>query len=157
MPDLEVKLIDLESMHVVVATGFGADPENQAWESLLDFARDQQIDPWDATHRFFGFNNPDPDPERVEYGYEQWMTVPDDVDAIAPLETKDVKGGRYAVVQIHGLDTIGESWRYLADWCTRNGYEIDPSREICLEELLNSIELPPSDWDMNLYLSVAPA
>ena len=60
MADLEVKLIDLDSMHVVVATGYGPEPENEAWGDILEFAQQQDLDPWDQTHRFFGFNNPDP-------------------------------------------------------------------------------------------------
>ncbi len=155
MNDLEVKLVDLDSMHVVVATGYGAEPELQAWGSILDFARDQRMDPWDQSHRFFGFNNPDPEPANAEYGYEQWMTIPTGVEAAAPLETKDVPGGRYASIQIHNLETIGESWRSLADWCDAHGYEIDRTREICLEELLTPIDEPPTEWDMKLYLAVA--
>ena len=155
MTQLEAQLIDLESMHVVVATGYGTEPETQAWESILDFAHDQQMDPWDSTHRFFGFNNPDPDPADSEYGYEQWMTVPDNIAAPPPLETKDINGGQYATLQIHGLDTIGEAWESLADWCERNGHRIDHGREVCLEELLTPLEKPPAEWDMNLYLAVA--
>jgi DNA gyrase inhibitor GyrI len=154
MTHLEVKLIDLDSMHVVVATGYGPDPENEAWGDILDFARQQDLDPWDQTHRFFGFNNPNPEPTTVDYGYEQWMTVPSEMMARPPLMTKDVDGGRYAMVRIHGLDTIGESWRYLARWCEEQGYRIDSDRDPCLEELLTPIDYSPSDWEMNLYLAL---
>jgi DNA gyrase inhibitor GyrI len=154
MTDLEVKMIDLESMHVVVATGYGAEPETQAWASILEFAEERHMDPWDSSHRFFGFNNPDPDPQHIDYGYEQWMTVPDNIEATPPLETKDFSGGRYAMVAIHGLDTIGDSWQYLADWCDSHGYEIDLRRDTCLEELVGPLDVAPSEWDMNLYLAV---
>lgn len=155
MNDLEVKLIDLDSMHVVVATGYGPEPENEAWSDILDFARQHDLDPWDQTHRFFGFNNPDPEPTTVDYGYEQWMTVPNDVSVSPPLTTKDVGGGKYAMVRIHGLESIGESWRYLAGWCEDQGYRIDSERDPCLEELLTPIEYSPAEWEMNLYLALA--
>ena len=155
MTDLEVKMVDLDSMHVVVATGYGVEPEDEAWGEILDFARSHRLDPWDQTHRFFGFNNPDPDPVGTEYGYEQWMTVPDDVGVAAPLQTRDVAGGRYAMVRIHGLDTIGKSWQYLAGWCEDHGLIVDTDRNPCLEELLTPIEYSPDQWEMNLYLAVA--
>ncbi len=155
MPDLEVEFVDLEPMHVVAATGYGADPEYQAWDAIQEFARDRQIELWDSTHRFFGFNNPDPEPASSEYGYEQWMTVPAGVDAEPPLEIKDTDGGRYAALAIHGLDSIGEAWQYLADWCASQGYETDQTREVCLEELLTPIDEAPSEWDMRLYLAIS--
>jgi len=155
MNDLEVQMINLEAMHVVVATGYGTDPENEAWSEILEFATDHDLDPWDQTHRFFGFNDPDPEPIDSDYGYEQWMTVSTEVEVVPPLKTRDVDGGRYAMVRIHGLDTIGDSWRYLADWCKEHGYQIDTDRDPCLEELLTPVEYSPTQWDMNLYLAVA--
>ena len=82
------------------------------------------------------------------------MTVPSEMMARPPLMTKDVDGGRYAMVRIHGLDTIGESWRYLAGWCEEQGYRIDSDRDPCLEELLTPIDYSPSDSEMNLYLAL---
>lgn len=155
MDDLDVRLIDLNSMHVVVATGYGEEPESQAWDELLNFAEAQEIDPWDQTHRFFGFNNPEPEAQLADYGYEQWMTIAPEVTVSPPLETKDVEGGRYAMLRIHGLETIGKSWRLLASWCEEHGHEVDRKRNLCLEELLTPIEYPTSQWDMNLYLAVS--
>lgn len=154
MSDLDVQLVELEPMHVVAAVGYGADPEYQAWGLILDFARDQQLDPWDSTHRFFGFNNPDPESGSGEYGYEQWMTISRDLQPATPLEVKDVPGGRYAKLAIHGLDTIGDSWQYLADWCRSEGHELDSSRDPCLEELLTPVDRNTADWDLNLYLAI---
>ena len=155
MTDREVELVELEPMHVVAATGYGADPEYQAWDAILEFARDRQLDPWDSSHRFFGFNNPDPEPTGGAYGYEQWMTMPAGTEAEPPLETKDTKGGRYAALAIHGLEAIGESWQYLASWCEQNGYEVSRTSEVCLEELLTPIDEAPSEWDMRLYLAIS--
>jgi DNA gyrase inhibitor GyrI len=155
MLDLDVELVDLEPMHVVSARGYGPEPEYEAWDTILEFANERQIDPWDTTHRFFGFNNPDPSPERAAYGYEQWMTVDEDVSAAMGLVIKDAPGGRYARVRIHGLDTIGDAWQYLVDWCDNQSLAIDTSREPCLEEVLNPIDLPEKDWDVILYLAVS--
>lgn len=154
MEDLDIQLVQLAAMPVVSALGYGADPEYQAWNSILRFAEDRQMDPWDSTHRFFGFNNPDPDCPGEQYGYEQWMTVPEGTEAEPPLESKVAAGGLYATLAIHGLDAIGEAWQHLAEWCADNGYEMDSTREACLEELLTPLDQRPSDWDMRLYLAI---
>ena len=157
MMDLDVQLVDLEPLHVVAARGYGTEPEYEAWDSLLEFAKEEQLDPWDKTHRFFGFNNPGPSPERAAYGYEQWMTVDDRTTAAPPLEVKDAPGGRYASVRIHGLDTIGDAWQYLVDWCDNHDLRIATDREPCLEEVLTPIDQPESTWDLNLYLAITDA
>lgn len=155
MVDLDVQLVDLAPMHVVAARGYGTEPEYEAWNTILEFAEERRMDPWDSTHRFFGFNNPDPSPVRAAYGYEQWMTVEGDVSVDIGLDVKDAPGGRYATVNIHGLDTIGEAWQYLVEWCHSHDLAIDSEREPCLEEVLNPIDVPERDWDMNLYLAVS--
>lgn len=154
MLDLDVQLVDLEPMHVVSARGYGTEPEYEAWDSILEFAKERQIEPWDKTHRFFGFNNPDPFPNRTAYGYEQWMTVDTSVTAGAGMVIKDPHGGRYARAHIHGLDSIGDAWQHLVEWCHDHSLIIDTSREPCLEEVLNPIDLPEKDWDIDLYLAV---
>ena len=83
------------------------------------------------------------------------MTVDDTVSPAIGLEVKDAPGGRYARVHIHGLEMIGDAWQYLVDWCENHSMDIDTSREPCLEEVLNPIDLPEKDWDMNLYLAVS--
>ena len=155
--DLDIELVDLEPMHVVAARGYGTAPEYEAWDAILEFAKGSAIDPWDKTHRFFGFNNPYPAPDRIAYGYEQWMTVE---DAVAPefgLEVKDSPGGRYAMAHINGLSSIGDAWQSLVAWCDDNDLAVDTSREPCLEEVLNPIDVPETEWDLNLYLAVAEA
>ena len=155
--DLDIELVDLEPMHVVAARGYGTAPEYEAWDAILEFSRERHIDPWDNTHRFFGFNNPEPEPGRVAYGYEQRMTVEDAVSPDLGLEIKDSPGGRYAKAHIHGLDSIGDAWDSLVVWCEDHDLDIDTSREPCLEEVLNPIDVPESEWDLNLYLAVTEA
>lgn len=154
MENIAVRLVDLQPMHVVTANGYGQYPEMEAWDLILDFSNEQDIDPWDKSHRFFGFNNPEPTPESPEYGYEQWMTIDDGIAADEPLDVKDVAGGRYATVHIHGLDTIGDAWQHLASWCEAQGYSVAGDREPCLEELLTPIDAPPEAWEMDLYLAI---
>ena len=75
-------------------------------------------------------------------------------DAEEPLDIKDIPGGKYANLRIHGLAEIGEAWHHLARWCQENGYDIASDREPCLEELHTPIDRPIEDWEMDLYLAV---
>ena len=155
MMELDVQLVELEPMHVVAARGYGNEPEYEAWDSILEYARERQIDPWDKTHRFFGFNSPDPAPDRIAYGYEQWMTVDTEVPPTVGVEIKDAPGGRYAKTRIHGLNLIGDAWQHLVEWCNDHSLDVDTTRQPCLEEVLNPIDVPEHDWDVNLYLAVS--
>jgi DNA gyrase inhibitor GyrI len=155
MENLAIRLVDLEPMHVIAACGYGDNPELQAWDMILDFAAEHDLEPWDRTHRFFGFNNPEPTPDSSTYGYEQWMTIADEVDSAAtPLEIKEVPGGRYATLRIHGLETIGDAWDHLVRWCENHGYHVAGDRTQCLEELLTPFDRPTHEWEMDLYLAV---
>ena len=152
MENIAVRLVDLQPMHVVSATGYGQYPETEAWDLILDFTNEQRIDPWDRTHRFFGFNNPDPSPETPEYGYEQWMSVGPDVEPFGEVEIKDFKGGLFAVLRCNGLATISEDWGRLAAWVEASPYEADSNQ--CLEELLTSPVLPHGEWVFDLYVAI---
>jgi hypothetical protein len=75
MDKLDVRIVHLETMRVASAVGFGANPEEQAWNKILAFAKAKGLPEKPEETRFFGFNNPDPSPGNPNYGYEQWMTV----------------------------------------------------------------------------------
>ena len=62
MSDFEVRIVRLEPLRVASAYGFGASPEEQAWQKLLAWAESQGLMTGDPLPRFFGFNNPDPRP-----------------------------------------------------------------------------------------------
>ena len=78
MGELDVRIVKLEPMRVASAYGFGTSPEEEAWGKLLAWARAKDLLNEDV--RFFGFNNPNPSPGSPNYGYEQWMTVGQDVE-----------------------------------------------------------------------------
>ena len=151
----DVRTVELEPMHVVSALGYGETPEEQAWGLVLEFAGRSSLEPWDGTHRFFGFNNPDPTPGSPNYGYEQWITVPDGTTAPKPLEVKQFAGGRYAVLRLHGLEGIGDAWKELVAWVEEQGYGIAASEHACLEELLTPLDQPQESWEFDLYLAIA--
>ena len=149
---IEVTIEELTAMRVVGALGFGAGPEEQAWEMIFAFAREHGIDI--REQRFFGFNNPNPSPGSPNYGYEQWMTVGPEVEAEPPYEIKQVPAGRYAVTRFTGIERIGETWQALVAWCEEHGHRISSEYGRCLEELLNPGEQDPGTWTFDLRLGL---
>jgi len=148
------RTIELDPARVVSALGYGKSPEEQAWGLINRYAETHGLQLWDGTHRFFGFNNPDPTPGSPNYGYEQWITAPGDSDPGEPLEVKQFAGGRYATLHLRGLAAIGTAWQQLVAWVEDQGYQIAPSEHACLEELRTSLDRPEEEWEFDLYLGI---
>ena len=151
MSETEVRIVELEPMRVAATLGFGAEPETEAWDKLMTWAR--ATNSLDGTQRFFGFNNPNPMPGSPNYGYEQWMTIGPDAEPIGDVEIKHFEGGLFAVLRCNGLATITEDWGRLAAWLEASPYRAD--HRPCLEELLNSPVLPYAEWVFDLYVAIA--
>jgi DNA gyrase inhibitor GyrI len=151
MTEEEVRIVELEPMRVAATLGFGPQPEIEAWEKLMTWAR--ATNHLDGTQRYFGFNNPNPMPGSPNYGYEQWMTVGPEVEPLSDVEIKDFEGGLFAVVRCDGLATIEEDWGRLAAWLEASPYRTDNRQ--CLEELLTSPVLPHAEWVFDLYVAIS--
>jgi len=150
--NLIVRIETLPPLRVAAALGFGPSPELLAWEKILAYAEKHHL--LDGKPRFFGFNNPNPSPGSPNYGYEQWMTVPESLQAEDEVTIKEFPGGLYAVTRFQDLNRIGEVWMQLVAWVEASPYQMD-DRE-CLEELLS----PVSEMDklenyiFDLYLAI---
>ncbi len=152
---VDVEMRELPPMRVACALGFGTEPELEAWQHIQEFAERNGLDMSDGTHRYFGFNNPNPSPGSPNYGYEQWMTVGDDVEASGAVTLKEIPAGRYAVTRFRGLENITPTWKRFVQWFEESGLEWGSHCD-CLEELLTPIGAPPEQWVFDLYLPVAP-
>ena len=76
-------------------------------------------------YRNFGFNNPSPSEGTPVYGYEMWVTIPEDFDVPAPLTKKQFGGGLYASISTT-MSEIGERWKLLYEWCKNSDkYDVD--------------------------------
>lgn len=71
---IEVKIVRLEPLRVASVQGFGQNPEEQATSQLHAWLTKKGWINDLGAHRFFGFNNPDPSPCSLNYGYELWVT-----------------------------------------------------------------------------------
>ncbi|MBR3765124.1 MAG: effector binding domain-containing protein, partial [Clostridia bacterium] len=69
--------------------------------------------------RVFGFNHPNPTREQPIYGYEYWVTIPEDMEVPAPGVKKRMDGGLYAA---HCMEFPNfHEWQWLNDWAENNG------------------------------------
>jgi DNA gyrase inhibitor GyrI len=150
MSELNVKIVRLENLRVASTQGFGQGPENQAWEKMCAFL---ELQGWMAdlkTHRFFGFNNPEPTPASPNYGYEQWVTIGPDVEPRGDTRIKTFHGGLYAVTYCM-LPVITDTWKKLIVWREGSGYK--PASHQWLEECLTPF-VPYEDMAFDIYLPI---
>lgn len=149
----EVRIVRLEPMQIASAHGFGTQPEMQAWGKIFVFARGVDL----KTRRFFGFNHPNPAPGSPSYGYEQWITVPPEVQPDGEVEIKRFEGGLYAVTRCR-LSHITEGWQQLVTWREDSPYK--PAHHQWLEEALTPDSFISGESDMDaavfdIYLPIA--
>lgn len=137
----DVRIVHLPAATVASARYFGPNPEDLSGRIINDFAREHKLWESGCDMRLYGFNSPNPPPEGGEYGYEFWVTIPDDMDVPAPLVKKQFKGGTYAAHAIKMGDF--HEWAWLSQWVDESEeYEANGSRDPadmfgCLEEHLN--------------------
>lgn len=109
-----VRILHLPEAAVAAAHYVGPDPEDHAGELIAAFARESRLWETGSSVRLYGFNHPNPPPEGGEYGYEFWVTVPEDMDVPAPLTKKHFPGGTYAAHCIQ-MGNFHE-WQWLFNW-----------------------------------------
>jgi DNA-binding transcriptional MerR regulator/DNA gyrase inhibitor GyrI len=135
-----VRIIHLPPCTVAASHYFGENPEENAGKPLNEFVRSIELQKIKPDLRMFGFNNPSPTGNET-YGYEFWVTIPDDLDVPFPLQKKYFKGGLYAAHCIKMGDF--HEWQLLGQWIMNSSeYEYDAREPFgmngCLEEHLNA-------------------
>jgi len=110
-------------------------------------------------YRSFGFNNPDPSENSPVYGYELWVTIPEDFELPIPFVKKQFGGGIYASISTQ-LNEIGERWEALYHWSTQNEkYESDFSLQWFEEQVMDyetfmSEQIPDSEKQLDLLFPI---
>lgn len=138
-----VRIIHLPPCTVAACSYVGENPENNAQELLKDFVVRNNLYEIKPDARVFGFNSPCPTPDKPVYGYEYWVTIPDDMKVEKPYVKKYFQGGLYAAHMI----TLGNfhEWQWLSDWVKGNekylGDAVDDDKEMggLLEEAINYV------------------
>ena len=93
---MDIRYIYLPPMTVAAAQYTGTNPEDVAGKMLDDFVKENALPEKMPGLRVLGFNNPSPEKPEDIYGYEFWVTVPENMEVPAPLVKKQFAGGLYA-------------------------------------------------------------
>lgn len=109
-----VRIVHLPAAAVAAAHYVGDAPEDHVGRMIAGFARANRL--WEAgcSLRLYGFNHPNPAPEGGPYGYEMWVTIPEDMEVPPPLVKKHFPGGTYAAHCIRMGDFY--QWEWLDRW-----------------------------------------
>jgi DNA gyrase inhibitor GyrI len=122
-----VRLVHLEPMHVATAYGFGENPEEIAWRTLVAWAMPKCLLDDEEAHPIFGMNNPYPRPGSTKYGYEFWIKVDPETEPEGCIRIEEFFGGFYAVTtcKVEGTpEKIPLEWQKLAAWCKENHHQL---------------------------------
>lgn len=156
MSDLDVRIIKLDPMAVASVRVVSESPEVDAWSKLRAWAEPKGLLRDDENHPIFGFNNPNPQPESREYGYEFWIKVASDVKSEGEIEVKDYPGGLYAVTTCKLTEdpsgrNILETWKALLEWVKASKYKWRQVHEL---EKVHDPMASESDIILDLYLPI---
>lgn len=152
MSDLDVRIVQLEPLHVACAHGFGESPEIQAIEKMMAYLESRGLEVDHETVRWFGFNNPNPSPGSPNYGYDVWVTVGPDGEPEGDVTIIDFAGGLYGVTACKGASNISEVWRQLVNWLEDSQYS--RGHHQWLEELLTPPDLDYEDYRFDLHIPI---
>jgi hypothetical protein len=111
-----VRIIHLPPCTVAASHYIGENPEENAGEQLAKFVKESNLYEIKPDARVFGFNHPNPSSENSVYGYELWVTIPEDMELPEPLEKKQFNGGLYAAHTI--VFPNFHEWEWLLNWVT---------------------------------------
>ena len=162
----DVRIIYLPPFTAASSHYIGENPEEEAEKPLTEFIKNSNLGEIKPDARVFGFNNPNPSPENAHYGYEFWVTVPEDIEVTEPLKKKKFSGGLYAVHTINFGDF--HEWKWLLNWVKEStkyteDYRDETEECMCglLEEALNfvyrvsnNINTEKSEHQMDLFFPV---
>ncbi|MFQ5891838.1 MAG: GyrI-like domain-containing protein [Candidatus Methanofastidiosia archaeon] len=133
MKEFKVRIVELEPMRVASVRAISETPEREAWKKMRKWAEPRGFLEDIKKHPVFGFNNPDPSPDRKEYGYEFWIKVEPDIESEGEINVKDFEGGLYAVTTCNLKEELEseffkekgylESWQKITDWVKYSKYK----------------------------------
>lgn len=165
----DVRVVYLPPMTVASAYFMGEKPEEQAWQAITDFVNKCNLLEIKPDLRLFKIDHHNATGQN--FGYEMWVSVPDDFIVPAPLVKKKFLGGQYASYILGdkgfentlGLqDWINESDKYQFDY---EGYLLrcdPPIKEINsfggmgynLDEVLNFINFQDPSFENQIDLLI---
>lgn len=150
--NLNVRILCLPPCTVAACHFIGENPEEVVGEKASRFVQESRLYERKPDARMFGFNHPNPGVlEGGIHGYEDWITIPEDMEVPEGFEKKKFEGGLYAVLTIPFPEF--QLWSSLTQW-VEDSEEFEPAysalgEEImggCLEEHLNWVYSAHREW-----------
>jgi DNA-binding transcriptional MerR regulator len=123
-----VRIVYLPPFTVASSHYIGENPEENAENQLNKFISENNLYELKPDARVFGFNHPNPSKERTDYGYEFWVTVPENMEVPDYITKKKFNGGLYAAHTIV-LGNFNE-WKWLSNW-VNDSQKYNPN---CIED-----------------------
>ena len=149
-----LKIIKLPSLKVVsFHVTDSTTPEIEAWGLLEKWAKKKGLLKNPEVHQIFGFNNPDPVKETNKYGYEFWITIPEDFEVEDELTIKIFSGGLYAVMSCRGIMNIGPTWKNLIKTVDDSEYTLTKDHQ-WLEHHVNLETMDEEKIRLDLYCPI---
>ena len=149
-----IRIVLLTPCTVASYQYIGENPEEKVGDVMDKFVRSERLYEKKPDSRLFGFNSPDYGEDGMLHGYEDWVTIPDDMEVPAPLSKKHFGGGLYAAYTVNFPDFF--EWDFLKSWIENNErYQADYSDDArlnmggCLEEHLNWVYSAHTGWPLN--------
>ncbi|EKQ57503.1 MULTISPECIES: effector binding domain-containing protein [unclassified Clostridium] len=147
-----VRIIHLPPCTIAASHCIGENPEDNAGKQLKNFIQESKLYKIKPDARVFGFNHPNPSPEKSIYGYELWVTIQEDMEVPKPLKKKHFNGGLYAAHTI--VFPNFHEWQLLQNWVTveNEKYESNSAEDngefMCglLEEHINYVYNASFNW-----------
>ncbi|MHA1667186.1 MAG: effector binding domain-containing protein [Candidatus Heimdallarchaeaceae archaeon] len=160
------RIIRLPAMRVVSFHAMGeflGDPETKAGRKMHQWAYPKGLYDRPDKHHVFGFNNPDPEYDKDTgefiidkehpYGYEFWITVPDDFKVEEGLTVKEIHEGLFVDNRCKGINALEKAWKELGDWVKTNE-KYSFGKHQCLEQPVNPLEQDEDKIVFDLYFPI---
>ena len=152
-----VRIVRLPAMTVAAYRVESATPEEDCSKVFDPFVFENNLHKRSG-YRYFGFNNPDPSEDSPIYGYELWVTIPEDFDVPPPFEKKQFGGGLFASIPAT-VHEIGERWELLYNWLEKSDkYEYDSATqwlEECSMDLETFLESSNDGKQLDLLMPIS--
>lgn len=144
----DIRILYLPPATVASSHYIGDNPEEVARKPLDDFVKSVNLQRIKPDLRVYGFNNPSPQNSGETYGYEFWVTIPDDMLVPEPMVKKHFAGGLYAAHCIN-MGDFHEWETFYKCVCNNKFYDINYREPLgmggSLEEHINAFTYYQSD------------
>ena len=149
-----VKIVRLPNLRVISFHALNSiTPEDEAWNMVETYAKSRGLFDLPHLHQIYGFNNPNPTKNNKTYGYEFWLTIPEDYDVEPGLTIKTHPGGLYGVLSVRGVQNISESWHKLLEIIRQSPYK-EILDQNCFEHHVDPYNAQHDSLLLDLYLPI---